>query len=73
MQHRIVASHDLGRMDAEAPASKSWSFGVHVFVFHVKPYCGSGINGKEDAHDGITDAHPPCQEVVSHEGQCSGV
>jgi hypothetical protein len=31
------------------------------------------IDGKEDAHDDITDAHPPCQDVVSHEGQCSDV
>jgi hypothetical protein len=68
MQHRLVARHDLGKMEVEAPTSKSWSFGVHVSVFHVKPDCGSVIDGKEDVHDDITDAHPPCQEVVSHEG-----
>jgi hypothetical protein len=33
-------------MSVEVPASKSWSFGVYVFVFHVKPDCGSVIDGK---------------------------
>jgi hypothetical protein len=90
MQHRIVASYDLGKMSVEAPTSKSWSFGVHVFVFHVKPdwrtqdhirdlvSCnevehGSVIDGKYDAHDEITDSQTPFQEVISHEGQFSGV
>jgi hypothetical protein len=77
-------------MSIEVPASKSWSFGVHVFVFRVNPGWrkkenireivsrnevehGIVLDGKEDAHDEITDAHPPFQKVVSHEGKFSGV
>ena len=77
-------------MEVEVPASKSWSFGVHVFVFQVKPDWRKKenireivyrkevehdivIDGKESAHDDITDSHSPCQEVVSHEGKFSGV